>query len=148
MSTYSQVLYHIVFCTKHRDKCLVQPQRDELFKHISGTLRNKKCYLYTIGGIEDHLHILTHIPPSLSISSIVKDIKLSSSDFIKSKGLLSNFRGWQEGYAVFTVSFNNKTGLINYILNQEEHHKIRTFKEEYVGLLEENSILYEEKFLF
>lgn len=147
MSTYTQLLYQIVFSTKHRKPCMNKPNRDELYKYIWGILKNKNCHLYRINGVEDHLHILTHIPPSISVSSLVKDVKVASSIFIKEQKLFHGFEGWQEGYGAFTYSFKEKDRLIEYIKNQEEHHKRTTFKEEYRNFLQEHGIKFEEKYL-
>ncbi|HWY12309.1 MAG TPA: IS200/IS605 family transposase [Bacteroidia bacterium] len=147
MSTYTQIIYQIVFGTKNREHVLTKDKRDDLFKYISGVLENKKCHLYRIGGVEDHIHILTHLHPSISLSDLVKDIKLSSTDFIKSNKLFPNFNGWQEGYGAFTYSIKQKDVLIEYVKNQEEHHRITSFKEEYLELLQENGVEYNEKYL-
>ncbi|GAB5409372.1 MAG: IS200/IS605 family transposase [Balneolaceae bacterium] len=147
MSTYTQLLYQIVFSTKHRKSCMLKDKRDQLYKYIWGVLKNKNCHLYRINGVEDHLHILIHIPPSISISSVVKDVKVSSSMFIKEHKLFQGFDGWQEGYGAFTYSINEKDRLIEYIKNQEEHHKKVTFKEEYRSFLIEHGIKFEEKYI-
>ena len=83
MSTYTQILYQIVFSTKNREHTLDKESQKELYQYIWGVLKNKKCHLYQIGGVTDHLHILTHLHPSISLSSLIKDIKLSSSELIK-----------------------------------------------------------------
>ena len=147
MSTYTQLLYQIVFATKNREQTLTTPNREELFKYISGLLKNKNCHLYRINGIEDHLHIVTHIHPSISLSSLVKDIKMASSGCIKEKGIFQKFRGWQDGFGAFTYSIKEKDRLIEYVKNQEEHHKIKTFREEYIELLKEHGIEFHEKYL-
>lgn len=147
MSTYTQILYQIVFSTKNREPALVSTDRNDLFKYISGILENKKCHLYQINGVEDHLHILTHLHPSVALSSLVKDIKLASTKFIKEKGLFPAFNGWQDGYGAFTYSIDRKDILINYIKNQEDHHRLRTFREEYIELLKEHGVEYDEKYL-
>jgi REP element-mobilizing transposase RayT len=126
---------------------LSKNKRDDLYKYISGVLENKKCHLYRIGGIEDHVHIVTHLHPTVSLSDLVKDIKLSSSEFIKSNKLFQNFNGWQEGYGAFTYSIKQKDVLIEYVKNQEEHHRMKTFREEYLELLQEHGIEYNEKYL-
>ena len=115
--------------------------------YISGILENKNCHLYQINGVEDHLHILTHIHPSVSLADLIKDIKLASTKFIKEKNIFPDFKGWQDGYGAFTYSLDRKDVLINYIRNQEEHHKVKTFHEEYIELLKENHIDYDEKYL-
>jgi REP element-mobilizing transposase RayT len=147
MSTYTQILYQIVFSTWKREQTLSANNRDELFKYIWGVLNNKKCHLYRIGGVSDHIHILTSLHPSSSLASLVKDTKLASTDHIKSNNLFDNFMGWQDGYAAFTYSYKDKDRLIEYIKNQEIHHKVKTFKEELIDLLTEHGIEFDEKFL-
>jgi len=114
---------------------------------MNGVLKNKNCHLYRINGMEDHLHILTHIHPAIPLASLVKDIKLASIDFIKSEGIFPDFGGWQHGYGVFTVSHRDKDQLIDYIKNQEEHHKKEDFLDEYKRLLEEHGIVFDPKYL-
>lgn len=147
MGTYTQIIYQIVFSTKHRERLMNKESRDELYGYIVGLLENKKCHPYRINGVEDHIHILTHIHPSVALSDLVKDIKISSSKFIKEKKLFVGFNSWQEGYGAFTYSIREKDILINYIKNQEEHHRKKTFREEYIELLEEHNIFFEEKYL-
>ncbi len=147
MSTYTQILYQIVFSTKYRRKTLHSNCRNELFRYITGLLNNKYCHLYKINGVEDHLHIIMHLHPSVSLSSLVKDIKVSGAMYIKDQKLFNGFDGWQEGYGAFTYSIKDKDRLIQYVINQEEHHKTISFKEEYIELLNEHGIAYDEKYL-
>ena len=147
MSTYTQIIYQIVFGTKRREPTLTKNNREDLYKYISGILESKKCHLYRIGGVEDHIHILTHLHPSVALGNLVKDIKMASTDFIKKEKLFMNFRGWQEGYGAFTYSIKRKDILIEYIKNQEEHHRKKTFKEEYISLLEEHQVEFKEEYL-
>ena len=147
MSTYTQILYQIVYSTKFREKTLGAKNRKELYKYIWGILNNNKCHLYQIGGVEDHIHIITHLHPSVALADLVKDIKLASSDYINNKKIFSNFNGWQDGYAAFTYSIEAKENLINYVKNQEEHHKTKTFVEELKELLKEHKIEFDEKHL-
>jgi len=147
MSTYTQILYQIVFSTKNRDPIMTIDHRHELFEYIRGILDHKKCHLYQINGVEDHIHLLTHLHPSVALADLVKDIKLASTKFIKEKGIFPGFNGWQDGYGAFTYAIDRKDILINYIKNQEEHHRNRTFREEYIALLEEHGVVYDEKYL-
>lgn len=147
MSTYTQILYQIVFGTKYREKVLLKDGRDELFKYITGLIKNKNCHLYIINGVEDHIHIVTHLHPTVSLSSLVKDIKLASSIYIKEKNLFKDFINWQEGYGAFTYSIKEKDRLIEYVKNQEEHQRKKSFREEYVKLLDEHGIEFDEKYL-
>lgn len=147
MSTYTQIIYQIVFGTKHRERTLSSPNRNELFKYISGLIKNKSCHLYRINGVEDHIHIVTHLHPSAALASLVKDIKLASSAYIKEQGLFNNFNGWQEGYGAFTYTIKEKERLIEYVKNQEAHHKLKSFRDEYRELLIEHGIEFDEKYL-
>ncbi|TDE18563.1 IS200/IS605 family transposase [Dyadobacter psychrotolerans] len=147
MSTYTQILYQIVFSTKEREPVLLKENRPLLFKYIYGILKNKNCHLYRINGVSDHIHILTSLHPSVSLSSLVKDIKISSSVFLKENNLFTGFSGWQEGYGAFTYSFGEVNILIEYVKNQEQHHKKITFREEFIAMLNEQQIRFDEKYL-
>ena len=147
MSTYTQIIYQIVFSTKNRESILSKDNRSKLFEYIVGIFRNNKCHLYRINAVEDHVHIVSHLHPTVALASLVKDIKIASSAFIKEKALFKHFVGWQEGYGAFTYSFRDKGKLIEYVKNQEEYHKKTTFREEYIALLNEHGIEFDEKYL-
>lgn len=147
MGTYTQLIYHVVFSTKHRERTMVSDQKKRLFAYVHHLLTNKNCHLYRINGVEDHIHILTHVHPTISIASLVKDIKLAADDFIKREGIFPDFRGWQDGYGAFSESIKAKERLIHYIKNQEDHHKRRTFLDEYKALLKEYEIEFDERYL-
>ena len=147
MSTYTQILYQLVFSTKSRKPTLDKAHRPELFKYISGILRNKNCHLYQVNGVEDHIHIATHLHPTVALAPLVKDIKLGSIAYIKSQPILPDFAGWQEGYSAFTYHFSAKDGLIEYIKKQEEHHKTKTYREELIDLFKEHGIEFDERYL-
>ena len=148
MSTYTQIIYQIVFSTKNRQKSLDGDNRGDLFKYISGVLKNKSCHLYQIGGVSDHIHIITHLHPSVALACLVKDIKLASSKFIKDHKLFPSFTGWQEGYAAFTYGIDAKENLINYVQHQEEHHKRSSLTQELKKLLKTHQVEYDERYLF
>lgn len=103
--------------------------------------------MYQINGVEDHIHIVTHIHPTIALATLIKDIKLACSSWNKTTGIFKNFNGWQDGYGAFTYSIKDKNRLIDYVKNQKDHHKINTFREEYIELLKEHGILFDEKFL-
>ena len=147
MSNYTQILYQIVFSTKNREHTLSKINRAELYKYIWGVLKNKNCHLYRIGGITDHIHIVTSLHPAISLSNLIKDIKLASSKHIKTFQLFSKFDGWQVGYGSFTYSFKDKDRLIEYVKNQEEHHATISFIDELKELLKEHGIEYDERYL-
>jgi REP element-mobilizing transposase RayT len=147
MSTYTQILYQIVFSSKDGESTLKESGHIRLYNYIWGILKRKKCHLYRIGGVENHIHIVTHLHPSIALANLVKDIKLGASDFIKSENLFPSFRGWQEGYGAFTYSVSAKYNLIEYVNNQKEHHRRISFKEEYISLLREHGIDFDDKYL-
>jgi len=121
--------------------------RAELFKYIWGTIEKYRSHPYWINGVEDHLHIATHIHPSITLADLVKGIKLSSNSHIGDHCLFHDFSGWQGGYAAFTYSYRDKDTLIAYIKNQEEHHRTVTFKEELIALLNAHGIEFDERYL-
>ncbi len=133
MSTYTQIIYQVFFSTKQREQVLEKESRKELYKYVWGILKNHKCHAYRINGVEDHLHILMHLHPSVALAGLIKSIKIASSGFIKEKKLFKYFNGWQDGYGAFTYSIQEKDRLIEYVKNQEEHHKNISFKEEYIA---------------
>ncbi len=148
MSTYTQILYQLVFTTKDRKNTMTEDGQERLYRFIWGVLENKKCHLYRINGTENHLHIVTHIHPMVAPALLIKDIKLASSDLIMEEKLFPSFNGWQDGYGAFTYSISAKDNLIEYVKNQKEHHKKFSFREEYIGLLKEHGIEFDEKYLF
>lgn len=126
----------------------MEPNQDKLYAFITGILKNKQCHLYRIGGVEDHIHIITHLHPSVSLAELIKDIKLASIAYIKSEHIFPNFRGWQNGYGAFTYDLSAKENLIAYVKNQKEHHKKIDYRDEYRHLLLEHGIKFDEKYLF
>ena len=147
MSTYTQIIYQIVFSTKNRENTLSKNSRPKLFEYILGIIGNNKSHVYCINGVEDHIHVVTHLHPTVALASLVKDIKLASTAFIKENSMFRNFGGWQEGYGAFTYSIKEKKNLIEYVCNQEEHHRRMSYKEEFIGLLNEHGIEFDERYL-
>jgi REP element-mobilizing transposase RayT len=147
VSTYSQLIYHIVFATKNREHTIVLSEKKRLLAFIHQLLTNKKCHLYRVNCMEDHIHMLTHVNTTISIAALVKDIKLASNEFILREGFFPKFKGWQDGYGAFSESIKSKNRLIEYIKNQEEHHRKITFLDEYRTLLEEHEIDFDQKYL-
>ena len=144
---YRQIFYHIVFTTKHRKPALNLEHDAELYKYIWGIIKNKKCKLYRINGMPDHIHIFSDLHPIVCLSDFVKDIKIASNLWMKQSGLFPEFEEWQESYSAFTYSIREKDMIINYVKNQKEHHKTETFEEEIRRLLKENKIEFDEKYL-
>ncbi|MBE0668819.1 MAG: IS200/IS605 family transposase [Bacteroidales bacterium] len=147
MSTYTQILYQIVFSTYRRTPSLKAEGREDLYRYISGILENKKCHLYQIGGIDNHIHIITHLHPAISLSSLVKDIKLATTEYIRKEKLFRDFEGWQDGYGAFTYDISARDNLIKYVRNQEMHHRKVSAREELMVLLEEQGVGFDEKYM-
>jgi REP element-mobilizing transposase RayT len=146
MSSYRQHLYHLVFRTKNNLPTIRQENVNELYSYITGIVKNKNSHLYRINGIEEHLHILTNMHPSIAPADFMRDIKVSSSIWMKSSKLFPSFKGWADGYGSFTCSYSDINRLIEYIKNQQEHHKKVTFEEEYRMILLEAGITPDEKY--
>lgn len=147
MSTYTQIYYHIVFSTTNRDRVLSSDRREELFRYVSGIIQNHQSHLYRIGGVEDHVHILASLHPKVALADLVKDIKVASSRWIAEERVFPRFTHWQDGYAAFTHSQNDKPRLIQYIKGQEEHHRRLSFHDELRKLLVEAGVEFDARFL-
>jgi REP element-mobilizing transposase RayT len=145
--SYTQILYHIVLRTKHSEKSISQQNVSSLYKYIWGIIKNKRGTLYRINGIEDHVHILSDLPPTIALADYLKDIKVASSLWMKQSGDFPLFNAWGEGYAAFTYAFKEKETLINYIKNQQEHHKKESLEGELRRLFEEHGIEWDERYL-
>jgi putative transposase len=147
-NTYSQIYIQIVFAVQGRGCFIKEPFREELQKYITGIVTNKKQKLYAIYCMPDHVHLLVSMKPDLSVSDMVRDIKSNSSSFIKNKKWVNTFFSWQEGFGAFSYSKSQSHDVVNYILNQPQHHRKITFKEEYLEFLKKYEIEYNEKYLF
>jgi len=145
MASYRQLYYHIVFGTKFRKPTIPDVHCQLLYKYIWGIIENKKCKLYRINGCEEHIHLLVDIHPTIAVSTFVKDLKVSTSLWLKQQREFQNFEGWSEGFGIFTVSHSDKDRVIEYIKNQKEHHLKLTFLDEYKTLLKEYEIDFDEK---
>jgi REP element-mobilizing transposase RayT len=147
MSTYTQILYHVVFSTKNRQPVPVSEKRAGLFRYTWGIIKNKHCHLYRIGGTEDHVHILTSLHPTLALADFIKDLKVSATKWILDNEAFPGFSHWQDGYGAFTHSIRDKDSLIEYIKGQDEHHKKVSFLDELKQLLMEAGIAFDEAYL-
>lgn len=147
-NTYTQIYIQIVFAVKGGLNVIPPSHREELQKYISGIIENKSQKLLAIFCMPDHLHLLTAIKPSIAISDLVRDVKASSSGFINEKKWVPGKFSWQEGFGAFSYSKSQLENVVSYILTQEEHHKKKTFKEEYIDFLNKFEIEYDRKYLF
>ncbi len=146
-NTFTQIIYHVVFSTKNRQPALHEARREDLYRYIWGIHKNLNCHLHRIGGVENHIHILAAVHPSISLADYVKEIKTGSTKWIKAEGIFPHFDGWQDGYGAFTVSFEEKEVVIEYIKSQPEHHRTVSFQDEYQQLLRDAGIAFDEKYL-
>ena len=146
--TYSQIYIHIVFAVKGRDNLISTKWKDELYKYITGVITNEGQKLIAINGMPDHIHILIGLRPTAALSNVVRDIKANSSKFINGKKWIAGKFEWQQGFGAFSYSHSQLTNVINYIQNQEEHHKTKTFREEYLEFLKLYNIDFKNEFIF
>lgn len=146
--TFSQVYLQIVFAVQGRENLISSHWKEDLNKYISGIITNKQQKSIIVNGMPDHIHGFIGLKPSMRISDIVRDIKNNSSRFINENGWVRGKFSWQEGYGVFSYSRSQVNKVYDYILNQEAHHKKRTFREEYLELLKKFDIQFDERFLF
>jgi putative transposase len=148
MSTYTQILYQIVFGSKDYTIFLNHENHGLLFGYIVGMLNKRNCHPYQVGGYENHVHIVTHLSPTISLADLVRDIKKASHEFmIMNKEVFPHFPGWQVGYGAFTYQISLKSTLIEYVLNQEQHHKKVTYMDELIKLLNNNKVSFKEEYL-
>jgi REP element-mobilizing transposase RayT len=146
--TFTQMYVQLVFAVKNRDTLLKEDFRDRVFEYMSGIVTNLKHKSMIINGTSNHVHILFGLNPSVSVSETVHDIKRSTSLFINNEKLCPYRFSWQEGYGGFTYSRSQIADVYNYIEDQESHHSNRTFREEYIDILTENEIEFDQQFLF
>jgi REP element-mobilizing transposase RayT len=147
-NTYTKCYFQLVFAVKNRNALIDRTWKNDLEKYITGIIQNHKHKLLSIGSVSDHIHILIGYNVNHLIPDLVEEIKTSSNSWIN-KNRLCRFRfEWQKGYGAFTYSTSSLNNVVNYILNQEEHHKKEKFKEEYMALLKEYDIEFKNEYLF
>jgi REP element-mobilizing transposase RayT len=147
MTSFRQIIYHLVIATKNRKPSLTAEYEKALYNYIWGIIKEKKGHLYRINGVEDHIHILTDLHPTVALADLIKTIKVASNQWMKEHGGFPDFDSWAEGYAALTYAYRDKDMIINYIKKQKEHHKEESFHDELKRLLTEYGIEFEEKFL-
>jgi len=146
--TYHQLIYHLVWSTKERQPLITPDIQNRLYEYMGGTLRSLACQPLLIGGMPDHVHFCVGIPPTLVPAEIIRSVKVASSKWVSQNFQIDKKFQWQEGYGAFTVGPSSKKAVLKYIKNQETHHKKRDFKEEFLWLLKNHDIEFEEKFLW
>jgi putative transposase len=146
-STHLSLHYHVVFSTKDRVPIIGDVWKGRLHSYLGGVVRNVDGVAEAIGGVADHVHLLIGLRAKASLADVVRDVKAVSSRWVHEE-IGERIFSWQEGYGAFTVSPSQRDVVRGYIARQEEHHRLRTFQEEYIGLLEQCGVEYEERFLW
>jgi putative transposase len=146
--TFSQLYIQIVFAVGGRQNLIAKTWSEELYKYISGIITAKKQKSIIVNGMPDHIHIFIGLRPSTAVSDVVRDIKNNSTNFINKRHFVKGRFFWQEGFGAFSYSQSHIKNVYDYILLQEDHHARKTFKEEYIEMLERYEIKYDERFLF
>jgi len=146
--TFSQVYIQVVFAVKGRENLISKQWKDDLHKYISGIIKGKKQKSIIVNGMPDHIHAFIGLRPSMSISDLVRDIKNNSTNFINDKKLVKGKFSWQEGNGGVSYAQSQVDEGYQYILNQEEHHRTKSFRKEYLDFLKKFEIEYNEKYLF
>jgi putative transposase len=147
-NTYSQITIHSVFAVKYRENFITKDWRDNLHQYISGIITKKGAKSLAVGGWKDHVHILFGMPVTTCISDFMSAVKASSSSWINEQHFLKGKFEWQAGYGAFSFAKSQRDIVMKYIMNQEEHHRTKTFKEEYIKMLTDFDVTYEDKYLF
>jgi putative transposase len=147
-NTYTQCYFHLVFAVKNRVALIRKEWKDELEKYITGIVQNHRHKMLTIGCMPDHIHIFLGYNVNQLLPELVEEIKTSSNSFLKEKRLSEFKFEWQKGYGAFTHSHSQIDPVAKYILSQQEHHKKKSFKEEYFEILEKNNVEFKEEYLF
>jgi len=146
--TFSQIYIQAVFAVESRANLLQKPWREEVFKYMAGIIKGKNQKPIIVNGVANHVHLFIGLKPSMALSDLVRDIKNNSSNFINTQKFVDGKFSWQEGFGSFSYAHSQIEQVYQYILNQEEHHLKKTFKEEYLGFLKKFEIDYDEKYLF
>jgi REP element-mobilizing transposase RayT len=146
--TFTQLYVQIVFAVKGRLSLIPTQHKSELNQYIAGIIKGKNHKSIIVNGMPDHIHAFIGLKPVMAISDLVRDIKKNSSKFINDKKWVKGKFQWQEGYGAFSYSHSQIENVYKYILNQEQHHKKKSFREEYLELLKKFEIEYNEKYLF
>jgi len=147
-NTYTQIHIQAVFAVKFRAAVIAPDWKDELYKYISGIIQNNGHKMLKINGMPDHVHILFGMRPTQSLSTLMQQVKEDSSKWIKSRGLLRHQFNWQEGYGAFSYSRSQVSTVCTYIERQEEHHRKKTFLDEYEEFLKAFEVEYDERHIF
>jgi REP element-mobilizing transposase RayT len=145
-STHTCLLYHIIFTTKNREPVIAPEWRTRLYEYLGGAVRGMNGTPQGVGGVADHVHLLIGLKPTHCLSDFMRELKKSSSVWVAETIKEPGFR-WQEGYAALSVSASMRPTIQKYIAGQEEHHRVKTFREELIGFLRKSGVSYDERYL-
>jgi REP element-mobilizing transposase RayT len=148
VDTFSQIYIQVVFSVQNRNSFIAPAWEEELYKYITGTIQNKGQKMLAINGVQNHIHFFIGMKPTCCLSDLVREIKKSSNIFIKEKKFVRYNFQWQEGFGAFSYSHSQLSDVIQYIERQKEHHKKKTFKEEYLAFLKSFEIEFKDEYLF
>ena len=144
--SYTQIFIHAVIRTYKSEHTLPTDERREfLYRYVWGIVKNKKGCLYRINSMEEHVHLLFTLPPTIAIADFMRELKAGTSKALKSAAGFEQFKAWSEGYAALTYSLRDKDMLVKYIINQQEHHKKMNFFDEFRGLIKEMGLEFDER---
>ena len=146
--TYTHLITHVVFATKGREGLITPEIKGELYPYIGGIVRELGGTQIIAGGVDDHIHLLVTLPATLSIAQAMRVVKANSSKWVKQRWPQHGKFAWQEGYGAFSVSQSTMSDVEEYIRNQEEHHRKRSFQEEFIALLRRHNISYDERYIW
>lgn len=147
-NTYHQIYLQTVFAVKYRNAVINKEWRSKLLGVIGNLINESNCKTIIVNGVEDHVHCFLGLKPVVSVSELMKTVKAKSSKYINDHSLTPARFEWQEGYGVFSYHQSLIDTVYKYIRNQEEHHKVHTFKDEYLQLLKEFKVEYDEQYIF
>ncbi|HEY2973745.1 MAG TPA: IS200/IS605 family transposase [Pyrinomonadaceae bacterium] len=147
-NTFSQIYIQTVFAVSNRQSLIKPEFKADVYKYVSGIVRNQGQKLITINGVADHVHLLIGLRPAMALADLVQEIKADSTNFINKKRWVRGRFSWQEGYGAFSYGHSQLDTIIRYIQNQEKHHSRRTFRDEYLTLLRKFDIAFKEKYVF
>lgn len=147
-NTYTQIYIHVVFAVEGRQYLIPAKHNDELQKYVTGIVSGQKQKLIAVNNMPDHVHMLIGLRPDCSLSDLVRDVKAGSSKFINEQRWMVGRFSWQEGFGAFSYSRSQLGAVIRYIENQQRHHATKSFREEYLELLEKFEIAYDPKYVF
>jgi putative transposase len=144
----AKIYLHLIFSTKNRAPMLVNPVRESLHSYTAAVLKNLGCHAVLINSVEDHIHILFELARTATVSAVVEEVKTASSKWLKTQPGITAAFAWQSGYGVFSVSASNLTTVKEYVADQQEHHRKRSFQDELRALLDKHAITYDERYLW